>query len=271
MRPKTIKIVMLVVGAVACGCATKIPIRDAHMLLDIDGDPKVSKNDVTVTVTSVDVRNYAAEVSQFTYEGHIPVCREEGGEFVKATVGGGGVAVYPVRFDIFEPCCTFKLRLENGTAHTISLAGATVQLEDGQGKTYELLQQGGSGGLQQGPNWPSFQKTYSAFLQAGNVQQAQAAFQAATQTIPIPGEKDKILPGKTKEFVLPFNATEAAAPLKLMLYDLVTATDAAGNPSVKDNFEFTVAKKRAELWRKRNDSTGQVEWTDADPGAQQCE
>lgn len=238
--------------AALAACAKTVPIKEMHRLLDLQGPGSVEQQGVTVTLTPIDVRNYASQVEQFTYEDRWPVCGQE---------AQGPVALYsttekvfPVRIPIFEPCCTFKLRVENYTGHTLTLAGATIQLEDGQGRTYDLL----------GPPWPTLQKTYSDLLSRGNFHTAKVVLAAGSQSVPVPAETDKILPGKFKEFILPFDASEAPAPLKVMVYDLVTETDAAGTPTAKSNFEFPVGVEVRPMWRAVG-SGGGMAWSAREP------
>lgn len=245
----------------AGGCQKFLPVRDQLTLLSLQGrSNNQTKNGVTVTVIPLDARNFTAQARDFTFPMVLPLCRPEGAGIA---VGIGRRADGPkgvLRNDIFEPCCSFKLLLKNGTEHTLNLGNAVIQLEDGAGKSYDLLQAG--------KTWPSANKLLHDLVARHRFREANELKRVATQSIPIPKADDKILPGKTREFLLPFNANAAQPPLKVMVYDLITATDKAGNVASKDKFEFGVSVRKTELWRTKNPATREIEWSEVEPTTQ---
>lgn len=246
----------------ASACVKLIPFRDPMTLLEVDArSNSITKNGLTITVTPIDVRN-ASLVDEYRFTAFAPICQNaESGKRVQFV--STNLPRAKLRPWIFEPCCTFSLRLKNDTGHTISLAGATIQLEDGQGKSYEPMKP-----MSITTPWPTFSAMYrniAAFPTLGA-----EAMRVAQQTVPIPDGNTRILPGKTKSLILPFDVKTPAAPLKVMLYDVITKTDAAGNAASRDRFEVTVNVQRKELWRVKNQTTQEIEWLDAEPTTQ-CE
>lgn len=250
----------VVLAICTAACVKLVPIRDAMTLLEVDGRAnKTTQNGLTVTVTPIDVRN-ASVVNDYRFTTIVPICKNaESSRRVQLV--STNVPRARVRPWIFEPCCTFALRMKNDTGHTISLAGATIQLEDGQGKSYEPMKPMGISNP-----WPTFSAMYRNL--AAHPRLGPEAMRVAQQTVPIPDGRTKVLPGKAKDFILPFNVKTPAAPLKVMLYDVVTKTDAAGNAASRDRFEITVNVQRKELWRVKNPATQEIEWSDIEPTTQ---
>jgi hypothetical protein len=62
----------------------------------------------------------------------------------------------------------------------------------------------------------------------------------AQASIRSPGKDTKILPGKKFDGILLFAPDTFNFPAKVLFYDVVTETDAAGNPLKRENFDSTL-------------------------------
>jgi len=146
------------------------------------------------------------------------------------------------------PVPAFEVKVTNNTGHVVRTAGAVIRLADNTGNLYKPF---------------SSKEELSAYLeneqqrllQTGKYRVDYSSVKMRLMTLPILGNNIEFLPGYTETYFLTFNTPVTSGLMKyqqfmdsissftLKLFDFVTKTDAAGNPTERTNFEFRLLKK----------------------------
>ncbi|MGA7720549.1 MAG: hypothetical protein WCA84_05160 [Ignavibacteriaceae bacterium] len=197
----------------ACSAAPTITKVTSLVPLS-DDDKKVSKNGITIEITPInptnvlsytDLQTKVNVVEQIPLLG--PVNKEQ--QINNVLLG-----------------LTFALNITNNTGHIIKMAGSDVGLT-AQSKDIKKL--GREHILQ---IWAADPKYVTSL----------PTIQSAIMSVPYWDEALRILPGKTILAYVSFDVMlkEGIGQTTLSVYDLVTNTDNAGNPTERTNFDFNL-------------------------------
>jgi len=211
-----ISVVMLclfafVIGALLIGCGGKATLKTITSLeARSEADTRATKNGVTVSVTPINPTNasqYPALACEYEYMGKGilgPVKRE-------------------AKLDNILPGVTFALKVTNNTDHIIKMLGSDIGLTVGGKDVNQMSQE------QVLQVWRA---AYPTNMPPDIV--------PAVEGIPLWDESAKILPGRSSEVFATFQIDlhEGIGGATMAIYDLVTNTDAAGNPTERTNFDF---------------------------------
>jgi hypothetical protein len=127
------------------------------------------------------------------------------------------------------PAVTFMLKITNNSGHIIKLNGSDVGITI-IGKDWRKLDI-----TKINMGWLNFFKANYPYQQT-----VPAELSSAIQNIALWDENQKILPGKTVTLYAPFDVivNRGFGTATLSIYDLVTNTDQAGNPTERTNMDF---------------------------------
>jgi len=196
------------------GCASGPKIVEVTRLLPMsDADTKVTEKGVTINVTPMD----------HTTLGKYPQLSVQ----LPGKDKNKPVIVQNVLLGV-----TFALKITNNTGHILNLAGSLINLTI-QGQDFQQLTKDGI--LQ---NWSA---SYAGVNQP-------VPYQITTtinNNLSFWDESTRIPPGRSKEVFIVFNAGlgKGLGEVGITIYDLVTETDAAGNPTERASFEFAFMEK----------------------------
>jgi hypothetical protein len=202
---------VLIIGSLFIGCAGKAVMKEVTSLeARSEADTRATKNGVTVQVTPVNPTNasqYPVLACQYTY--------------IKKTILGDSQT--KAKLDNVLPGVTFVLKVTNNTDHIIKMSGSAIGLtvagkDVNQMSKEQILQ----------------------FWSAANPLNMPPELALAVNGIPLWDEEAKILPGRSSEVFATFQIElkKGIGGATMAIYDLVTNTDAAGNPTERTNFDF---------------------------------
>jgi len=117
---------------------------------------------------------------------------------------------------------TLVIKITNNTGNSISLDGITITANM-KGKDFQMEE---------------YNSLYAKFLSNQLVDMANTL---SSLNYVGKSSKQKVLPGKTATLYAAFNTeiTEGTGAITFQVYDLVTKTDMAGNPTERTNFDFS--------------------------------
>jgi len=208
---KLAKLTFIVVClTVLMNCGGGIKFVNVTSLIPIsEVDSKVTRDGVTVTVTPVNNTNISS-YPQLSCE------------FNTVVQGLLGPTNKKMRVPNVLPGVTFAVKAQNNTGHIIRMSGSEI-------------------GLTVGGN------------DANMMSKEEVLQNLSVQFMPIPpevmntvnrlkfwDESAKTLPGRSADFFVTFDIplTEGIGQATVLIYDLVTETDQAGNPTKRTNFDF---------------------------------
>jgi len=195
-----------------------------------DTDKKVTKSGMTIEVVPINETN----VSQF------PVLSTNANVMTKGILESNpspkSVPVPNVLADL-----TFALKITNNTGHIVKMAGSEVGITIG-GQDIPKL------------SIEQVKQLWVAYLAQNYPYQVGVPIEITTQLGKIPywDENLKVLPGKSIEGFITFDyqLSENIGNVTLAIYDLVTNTDEAGNPTERTNFDFNLKEVTTEIKSK---------------------
>lgn len=205
-------LMVFIIGILSIGCGGKATLKTITSLEPRSAaDSKATKNGVTVSVTPINPTN----------ESQYPVLACEY-QYIKKTILGE--IKDKAKLDNVLPGVTFALKISNNTGHIIRMSGSEIGLSVG-GKDVNQMSQG---------------QILNVWKAAYPTNMPPEIFQAV-QGIPLWDESAKILPGRSSEVFATFQIDlhEGIGGATMAIYDLVTNTDAAGNPTERTNFDFS--------------------------------
>jgi len=193
---------------ISCGAGKK-EVVVISLVPMTDTDAKATKNGMTVEVTAINKTNAAMyPMLGCTFEA-----------MVKSILG-------EVKQKVNEPNVlagtSFALKVTNNTGHIVKMSGSDITLSasgvDKNRMSKEELKQ----------------------LWAAHWNPVPAEVLVTIDAIPFWDENAKILPGRTSDFFVTFNAElqQGVGQATMAVFDLVTNTDNAGNPTERTNFDF---------------------------------
>jgi hypothetical protein len=215
-------VVSMCVVVLLAGCATAPKMVDVTRLVPMsEADTKVTEKGVTIEVTPIDQ----------TTVGQYPQLSTQVKVKEKTILG---VVDTPLTIPNVLMGVTLTLKITNNTGHVLSLAGAlinlTIQGQDFPQATKEDIVNA----------WTAyFMQKYP--LQPG----VPSEITSKVNGLSFWDESARIPPGRSKEVFVVFNTElkKGLGEAGLSIYDLVTQTDAAGNPTERANFNFTFMEK----------------------------
>lgn len=212
-------LVLTTFSAILLSCAPAPTITKVTSLVPIsEADKKVTKGGITIEVEPINITNlnkYPMLTPTVTYQ-------ESGilGPYEKKWVVPNVLAYL-----------TFALNITNNTGHIIKMKDSDVGITVGGMDAQKLSK------VQILQFWAaSFSTNNQAIApQAGIIY-------AAIERVPYWDENLKVLPGKTLKAFVTFDVVlkEGIGEASLAIYDLVTNTDEAGNPTERTNFDFNL-------------------------------
>ncbi len=225
-------LVVSLVALILISCASAPKITKVTSLVPMtDADKKMTKNGVTVEIIPINETN----VQQF------PELNTTATILVKGLLDS---EPRPKKIPITNVLygMTFAMKITNNTGHIIRMEGSEVGLSVGGRDVNKLdketiKQLGQSQIAQQFP----YQQTLPAEISM------------AIDRAPYWDERLKILPGKSKLAFVAFDVEphEGIGQATMSIYDLVTKTDAAGNPVERTNFSFNLKEVTTEIAAKK--------------------
>ena len=208
--------------ALLSGCASAPKTIEITRLVPLSAaDAKVTEKGVSIEVTPLDS----------TTIGRYPQLSETVKLKVKTIVGELDKSV---TFPNVLLGATLATKITNNTGHILNLAGTLINLTI-QGQDYPQATKEGvlnTWAFRMKESYP-----LSPGVPPGVIRKVQrAAFWDESARIP---------PGRSKEVFIVFNVElhKGMGETALTIYDLVTQTDAAGNPTERASFEFTFMEK----------------------------
>jgi hypothetical protein len=202
------------------GCATPKPtiVKKTRLEPVSENDKKVTKNGVSISLTPVigeeDASPFPELASSFIQmeqqlfkEGLQPVEYKISNIFAGTNVFQGTALV---------------IKIANNTGNTISLDGITITANI-RGKDFQMEEFDALNQKFISKNLTQMSNTLSSLNYVGK------------------SSKQKVLPGKSATLYAAFNTkiSEGTGTITFQIYDLVTKTDAAGNPTERTNFDFS--------------------------------
>lgn len=210
---------LLVLALYSCASAPEIT-KVTSLVPLTDADKKITKNGLTVEVVPINPTN----VGQFPVLSTTANIMTKG--FMETNPSPKAEPISNVLAGL-----TFALKVTNNTGHIIKMAGSevgiTVSGQDVRKLEPEAIQQ----------IWVAFfAKEYP--YQIG----IPIEISTAWSRIPYWDEDLKVLPGKSIDGFVCFdtNLSEGVGNVTLAIYDLVTNTDEAGNPTERTSFDFNL-------------------------------
>lgn len=208
--------------ALFVGCASAPKTVEVTRLMPMsDADTKVTQKGVIIEVTPIDD----------TTVGKYPQLSAQAKVKVKTILGE---MEQPMTFPNVLIGATLAFKITNNTGHVLNLAGTlinlTIQGQDYPQATKEAILN----------TWAAtFAQKYP--LQPG----VSPEITTKVNSLPFWDESARIPPGRSKEVFIVFMVTlhKGMGNAGLSIYDLVTQTDAAGNPTERANFDFTFMEK----------------------------
>lgn len=203
----------------SCASAPKIT-RITSLVPLSDADKKITKSGVTIEVTPVNNTNLA----------QYPMLSVQANVLTK-----GFLEKEPtpkaVIFPNVLPGLTFALKVTNNTGHIIKMADSEIGLAVGGKDVNKLSIEG-------------MLQVWSTYLRKEYPYQPSVPIEVlnAVTNVPYWNESLKILPGKTITGFATFDValTEGVGNATMSIYDLVTNTDQAGNPTERTSFDFNL-------------------------------
>lgn len=209
-------LMVLIIGILSIGCAggPKM-IKMTSLVPRSDADTKATKNGVTVSVTPINPTN----ASQYP----VLACEYS---YVKSGLLGPVTKTKQVANIL--PGVTFALKVTNNTGHIIRMSGSEIGLTVGGQDVNKMSEE-------------QILQFWSASFAKGSLASAPPEIYQSISMVPYWNESAKILPGRSSEVFATFSTvlTEGIGGATMAIYDLVTNTDAAGNPSERTNFDFS--------------------------------
>lgn len=202
---------LVISSALFLGCAGKATMKPITSLEPrSEADTRATKNGVTVEVTPINPTN----ASQYP----ILACEYQ---YIKKTILGD--VKDKAKLDNILPGVTFALKVTNNTDHIINMAGSAIGLTVG-GKDVNQMSQ----------------EQVLQVWRAAYPTNMPPEIVPAVQGVPLWDESARILPGRSSEVFATFQIDlhEGIGGATMAIYDLVTNTDAAGNPTERTNFDF---------------------------------
>jgi len=202
---------LVVSSALFSGCAGKAAMKSITSLEPrSEADTRATKNGVTVQVTPINPTN----ASQYP----VLACEYQ---YIKKTILGD--IKDKAKLDNILPGVTFALKVTNNTDHIIKMAGSAIGLTVG-GKDVNQMSQ----------------EQILQVWRAAYPTNMPPEIVPAVQGVPLWDESARILPGRSSEVFATFQIDlhEGIGGATMAIYDLVTNTDAAGNPTERTNFDF---------------------------------
>ena len=204
------------------GCATAPKMVEVTRLVPMsEADSKVTEKGVTIEITPIDsvtAGNYPQLSTQVTVKD-----KALGMEVDKT------LSIWNVLLGT-----TLALKITNNTGHVLNLAGTLINLTI-QGQDFSQATM-----LDITNGWVAY------FRQKYPLQPSvPGEITNKVMSLPFWNESARIPPGRSKEVFVVFNTElkKGLGEAGLSIYDLVTQTDAAGNPTERANFEFTFLEK----------------------------
>lgn len=213
----------ILISLVIMACATAPMITKVTSLVPLsDVDKKVTKNGVTIEITPINTTN-TADYPELKAVAHVT----EQGLF-------GPMQVEKVFPNVLVGL-TFGMKITNNSGHIIRMAGSEVGVTVG-GKDVKKLTKEGIGQI----------------YVASGYQLAMGEINPVLQNVAYWDDTLKILPGKTVQSFVAFdvNLKEGIGQSSLSIYDLVTNSDNAGNPTERTNFDFNLKELTTEIQNK---------------------
>jgi hypothetical protein len=213
----------ILASLVLISCASGPTITKVTSLIPLsDADKKVTKNGVTIEITPINATN-EANYPELRAVAHIT----ENGLFG------------PVQSEKVFPnvLCglTFGMKITNNSGHIIRMLGSEVGVSVG-GKDVKKLTKDKIGQI----------------YVANGYQLAMGEINPVLYNVPYWDDALKILPGKTVQSFVAFdiNLKEGIGQSTLSIYDLVTNSDNAGNPTERTNFDFNLQELTTQIQSK---------------------
>ncbi|MFH1893664.1 MAG: hypothetical protein ABIK83_13390 [Candidatus Zixiibacteriota bacterium] len=200
------------ISTLSIGCAGKAAMTTITSLeARSEADTRATKNGVTVQVAPINPTN----ASQYP----VLACEYQ---YLKKTLLMGYVTDKAKTDNVLRGV-TFALKVTNNTDHIIKMAGSAIGLTVG-GKDVNQM------------SVEQVLQVWAADYPTGMPPE----IVPAVQGIPLWDESAKILPGRSSEVFATFQIDlhEGIGGATMAIYDLVTNTDAAGNPTERTNFDF---------------------------------
>jgi len=192
-----------------------------------DADKKITKNGMTIEVVPINQTN----VAQFPVLSTTANIMTKG--FLEDNPSPKAVPVSNVLAGL-----TFALKVTNNTGHIVKMEGSevgiTVRGQDVRKLDREMINQ----------IWIAYlAKEYK--YQIG----IPIEITSALSRVPYWDENLKVLPGKSVDGFVTFdtNLIEGIGDVTLAIYDLVTNTDEAGNPTERTSFDFNLREITTEV------------------------
>jgi len=206
------KLTLGLIGLYMVGCSAAPSVIKSTRLEPIsDMDKRITKNGVTVSVTSVTTPQQALQYPELL--SNVTVMKQTlfGPQPKEDKVS----VIYPA----------FKINIRNNTGNSIYLDGVALSLSINGIDYYMMAHSTAVNNVQtKFPGQIDILNKIRSLNYLGK------------------GQKERVFPGKDREFWVAFDGIkevkEGIGSATLQLYDLVTKTDAAGNPTERTSFDF---------------------------------
>lgn len=208
---------LLVLLLYSCSSAPEIT-KVTSLVPLTDADKKITKSGMTIKVVPISLTN----LSQF------PVLSTTAKIMTKGILDS---KPYPKEIPVPNVLAdlSFALKITNNTGHIVRMVGSEVGITIGGQDVPKL-------------SIEQIKQLWVAFLAEHYEYQVSVPVEvtSALSRLPYWNENLKVLPGKSIEAFISFDyvLSENIGNVTLAIYDLVTNTDEAGNPTERTNFDF---------------------------------
>lgn len=212
-------------------CASAPKITKVTSLVPLtDADKKATQNGVTVEIIPINETN----VGQF------PILNTTANILTKEFLESNPTPKQKQITNVLHGL-TFAMKITNNTGHIIKMAGSEVGVSVGGRDVRKLNKE----------TIKQYDQTYIARKYSYQTT-LPPEISLAIDRVPYWDENLKILPGKTLTAFVSFDAEvqEGIGQATLAIYDLVTNTDAAGNPTERTNFAFNLKEVTTQVTSK---------------------
>jgi hypothetical protein len=218
----------LVVAFVLISCASTPKIMRVTTLVPLtEADRQVTKNGVTVEVAAI-TESTIGEHPELTVQAHV---MDKG--FLDKQASSRD-------WTIPNALCglTFALKVTNNTGHIIKMTGSDIGLTVTGTDVRKLDREG-------------IKRVWIGYISQKYPYQTglPVELSSAVDAVPYWDENTRILPGKTLTCYAAFNTDlkTGIGQATMAIYDLVTNTDQAGNPTERTNFDFNLKEETTDV------------------------
>lgn len=231
MKLTITSIYALLLVLVLYSCSSAPEITKVTSLVPLtDSDKKITKNGMTIEVVPINLTNV----------GQYPVLSTTANimtkEFLETRPTPKSAPIPNVLADL-----TFALKVTNNTGHIVRMTGSEVGITIG-GQDVQKL------------SIEQVKQLWIVYLAQNYPHQVGIPIEITTALgrVPYWNEDLKVLPGKSIEGFITFDyeLSENIGNVTLAIYDLVTNTDEAGNPTERTSFDFNLKEITTEIKSK---------------------